>query len=163
MKKVESGHFVKVDYTGKLDNGDVFHTTENAQPVEVEVGAGKLIKGFESALIGMAQNEKKTFELTPEQCFGPRDENMVQSFNRSELPDDFKPSVGDVVALTTPQGQQVPAKVQEIDDEKITVDMNHPLAGQALSFDVEVLEINEETSEPACAPSSCGCSCTSCG
>jgi len=159
MKKVETGHFVKLDYTGKLDNGDVFHTTQNAQPAEIEVGAGRLLKGFENALVGMAQNEKKSFDLTPEEGFGPIDETMVQSFNRSDLPDDFQPKIGDVVALSTPDGGQVPAKVKEMDDEKITVDLNHPLAGQALSFDVEVIEINNESTEPACTPSSCGSGC----
>jgi peptidylprolyl isomerase len=163
MKKVETGHFVKVDYTGKLDNGEVFHSTQNAQPVEIEVGAGRLIKGFEDALVGMAQNEKKSFDLTAEEGFGPRDENMMQTFNRSDLPGDFQPKIGDVVALSTPQGGQVPAKVKEMDDEKITVDLNHPLAGQDLSFDVEIIEINEEaTEQPACTPSSCGggCACS---
>ena len=159
MKKVETGHFVKVEYTGKLDNGEVFHSTQNAQPVEIEVGAGKLIKGFEDALVGMAQNEKKSFDLPAEEGFGPRDENMMQTFSRSDLPGDFQPKIGDVVALSTPQGGQVPAKVKEMDDEKITVDLNHPLAGQALSFDVEIIEINEESTEPACTPSSCGGSC----
>ena len=162
MKKVETGHFVKVDYTGKLDNGEVFHTTQNAKPVEIEVGAGRLIKGFEEALVGMEANEKKSFDLTAEEGFGPRDENMMQTFNRADLPNDFQPKIGDVVALSTPQGGQVPAKVKEMDDEKITVDLNHPLAGQALSFDVEIIEINEESTEPACTPSSCGggCACS---
>jgi peptidylprolyl isomerase len=160
MKKVETGHFVKVEYTGKLDNGDVFHSTQNAQPVEIEVGAGKLIKGFEDALVGMAQNEKKSFDLTAEEGFGARDENMMQTFNRSDLPDDFQPKIGDVVALSTPQGGQVPAKVKEMDDEKLTVDLNHPLAGQALSFDVKIVEINEKSTEPVCTPSSCGGSCS---
>ena len=162
MKKVETGHFVKVEYTGKLDDGEVFHSTQNAQPVEIEVGKGRLIKGFEDALVGMAQNEKKSFELTPEEGFGSRDENMTQTFNRSDLPDDFQAKLGDVVALSTPQGGQIPAKVKEMDDEKITVDLNHPLAGKALSFDVEIIEINEEASEPACTPSSCGggCACS---
>jgi peptidylprolyl isomerase len=162
MKNVKTGHFVKVDYTGKLDNGDVFHTTQNGQPVEVEVGAGRLIKGFEDALLGMAESEKKSFALSPEEGFGPRDENLVQSFERSDLPGDFQPKIGDVVALSTPDGGQVPATVKHTDDKKITVDLNHPLAGQALSFDVEVLTISDKPTTPACTPSTCGNGCCSC-
>ena len=86
MKKVENGHFVKVDYTGTLENGDVFDSSRNAHPIEVEVGARRVIKGFEDALIGMAKEEKKTITLSPEEAYGPRNESLEQTFMRSELP-----------------------------------------------------------------------------
>lgn len=162
MKRVENGHFVKVDYTGKMENGDVFHTTANGEPVEIEVGAGKIIRGFEDELIGMSENEKKTFTLAPEKGFGPRDENLTHEYTRSDLPPDVEPKVGDVVGLQTPEGAQVPARVTYVDDEKVSLDLNHPLAGQALSFDVKVLEINDEPAQSACSPSSCGSCCSSC-
>jgi len=160
MKKVENGHFVKVDYTGTLENGDVFDSSRNSHPIEVEVGAGGVIKGFENTLIGMGENEKKTFTLSPEQAYGHRNESSEQSFMRSELPQGFDPQVGQVLALQNPQDGQSPARVKHTDDEKITMDLNHPLAGQTLTFEIEVLEINDQPSPSSCTPSAC-CSCGS--
>lgn len=159
MKKVENGHFVKVDYTGTLENGETFDSSRGAQPIEVQMGAGTVIKGFEDALMGMAESETKTFTLTPEQAYGERREDLEQTFMRSELPDGFDPQVGQVLALRNPQGGQIPATVKLADAEKITVDLNHPLAGKTLTFDIEVVKINEESSQPSCSPSAC----SSCG
>jgi len=155
MKKVENGHFVKVDYTGTLESGDIFDSNRNTHPIEVEVGAGRVIKGFEAALVGMAENEKKTLTLSPEEAYGHPNESMDQSFMRSELPEGFDPQVGQVLALQNPQGGQMPAKVKHADDEKITVDLNHPLAGETLTFEIQVLEINDEPSLSSCTPSAC--------
>jgi len=162
MKKVENGRFVKLDYTGTLKNGDVFDSSRNAHPIEVEVGAGRVIKGFEDALLGMAEKEKKTFTLSPEEAYGPRNESMEQSFMRSELPQGFDPQVGQVLALRNPQGGQLPAKVKHADEEKITVDLNHPMAGKTLTFEVEVLEINDAPSPSSCTPSTCSSCGTTC-
>jgi peptidylprolyl isomerase len=162
MKKVENGHFVKVDYTGTLENGDIFDTSKNSHPIEVEVGAGKVIKGFEDALVGMGKDEKKTFTLTPAEGYGERDEKLEHSFMRSDLPDGFDPRVGQILALQHPQGAQVPAKVKYTDAEKITVDLNHPLAGETLTFQIEVVEINDEATQPTCTPSACNTCCTTC-
>jgi peptidylprolyl isomerase len=161
MEKVENGHFVKVDYTGTLENGNIFDSSRNGQPIEVEVGAGRVIKGFENALVGMAKTEKKTVTLSPEEAYGPRNEDLEQSFTRAELPPGFDPKVGQVLALQNPQGGQFPAKVKEADKEKVTVDLNHPLAGETLTFEIEVLEINDEASPCECTPSACsGCGTT---
>jgi peptidylprolyl isomerase len=124
------------------------------------VGAGRVIKGFEDALLGMAEKEKKTFTLSPEEAYGHRDEKMEQSFMRSELPEGFDPEVGQVLALRNSEGGQMPATVKQKDDEKVTVDLNHPLAGKDLTFEIKVLEINKEASATSCTPSACGtCSC----
>jgi peptidylprolyl isomerase len=155
MKKVENGHFVKVDYTGTLENGDIFDSSRNAQPIEVQVGTGRVIKGFEDALVGMAEKDKKTFTLSPGEAYGNRNEELEQTFMRSQLPEGFDPKVGQVLALRNPHGGQVPARVKHADDEKITVDLNHPLAGETLTFEIEVLEINDEATEPSCTPSAC--------
>ncbi len=163
MKRVENGHFVKVDYTGTLENGDTFDSSRNSHPIEVEVGKGRVIKGFEDALIGMAENEKKTFTCSPKEAYGHRNESLEQSFMRSELPQGFDPQVGQVLAVRNPQGGQFPARVKHTDDEKITMDLNHPLAGKTLTFDIQVLEINDEPSLPSCSPtacSSCGSTCS---
>ena len=107
----------------------------------------------------LAESETKTFTLTPEQAYGERRDDLEQTFMRSELPDGFDPQVGQVLALRNPQGGQIPATVKLADAEKITVDLNHPLAGKTLTFDIEVVKINEESSQPSCSPSACG----SCG
>ncbi len=156
MKKVENGHFVKVDYTGTLENGDVFDSSRIKHPIEVEVGAGRVIKGFEDALLGMAKEEKKTITLSPEEAYGPRNESLEQTLMRSELPEGFDPQVGQVLALQNPQGGQFPAKVKHADEEKVTVDLNHPMAGKTLTFEVEVVEINDVPSPSSCTPSACG-------
>jgi peptidylprolyl isomerase len=159
MKKVEDGHFVKVDYTGTFEDGETFDTSRGAHPIEVHIGQGGVIKGFEDALMGMAVKETKTFTLAPEEAYGPRRDDLEQTFQRSELPEGFDPQVGQVLALRNPQGGQIPATVKHADDEKVTVDLNHPLAGKSLTFDIEVVEINNESSQPACEPSAC----SSCG
>ena len=156
MEKVESGMFVSVNYTGSLANGEVFDSSEGGQPLEIQMGAGQLISGFETELMGMALNEKKTFTLSPGEAYGDRNESLEQSFGRSELPEGFEPQVGQVLALRNPEGGQVPAKVKHTDDKKITVDLNHPLAGETLTFEIEVLEINDEASPSLCSPSACG-------
>jgi peptidylprolyl isomerase len=161
MKKVENGHFVKVDYTGTLENGETFDSSRGGHPIEVQIGAGGVIKGFEDALMGMAEKESKTFTLSPEEAYGHRRDDMEQTFSRTELPQGFDPQVGQVLALQNPQGGQIPATVKHADDEKIMVDLNHPLAGKSLTFDIEVVEINDESSQATCDPSACsGCGST---
>lgn len=162
MKTVENGHFVKVEYTGTFENGETFDSNRNGHPMEVEVGAGRVIKGFEDALIGMAEKEQKTFTLPPEEAYGHRNNDLEQSFMRTELPEGFDPKVGQVLALRHPDGGQIPARVKYADDEKITVDLNHPLAGKTLTFDVQVVEINTEPSAPSCEPSACSSCGTTC-
>ena len=162
MQKVEDGMFVSVNYTGTLDNGDVFDTSEGRQPLEFKTGAGQLIKGFEDAIMGMSLNEKKEFTLTPQEAYGERDENQTHEFPRGELPDGVDPKVGDTVAFTTPEGQQIPARLIEMDDEKLTFDLNHPLAGLSLTFAIEVVGISDT---PTQQPQGCGggCDCSSGG
>jgi peptidylprolyl isomerase len=162
MSKVENGKFVTVNYKGTLNNGEVFDTSEGAQPMEVMVGGGQVIQGFEQALMGMALNETKAFTLEPDQAYGHRDEEQLHTFSRQEVPEEMNPQVGDVIGLQTPDGQQIPAKIAEADDEKVVVDLNHPLAGETLNFEIEVTGINDEpTQQAAGCGSGCssGCSC----
>jgi peptidylprolyl isomerase len=160
LEKVENGMFVSVDYKGSLQNGEVFDTSQGRQPLEIQLGAGQLIKGFEKELLGMAVNEKKVFTLQPEDAYGHKDENLTQSFPRSEVPPEMKPKVGMTVGLHTPEGRQVPARIIHVDDEKLTMDLNHPLAGESLTFEIEVKGIS---STPTQTPTACGsgCSCSS--
>ena len=146
MDKVEKGKFVKVDYEGRLDNGEVFDSSQDGQPLELQVGGGQIIKGFEEQLQDMELREKKTFTLNPEEAYGNRDENQLHTFSRSEVPEEMNPQIGDMIGLQTPDGQQIPATIAEADEEKIVVDLNHPLAGKALTFDIEVVNISDQPS-----------------
>lgn len=148
MDKVENGKFVSVDYEGRLDNGEVFDSSQDSQPLEVQVGSGQIIKGFEENLVGMGIREKKTFTLPPEEAYGNRDENQLHTFSRSEVPEEMDPKVGEMIGLQTPDGQQIPATIAEADEEKVVVDLNHPLAGKSLTFDIEVVNISDSPTQP---------------
>ena len=149
MQKVEDGMFVSVTYKGTLDNGEVFDTSEGRPPLEFKTGAGQLIKGFEDAVMGMELNEKKAFTLSPAEAYGDRDENQKHEFPRNDLPDGVDPQIGDTVALTTPEGQQIPARLIAMDDDNLTFDLNHPLAGQSLTFAIEVVGISNTPTQKA--------------
>lgn len=156
MDKVEDGHFVSVHYEGTLESGEVFDSSEGRHPMEVEIGAGKVIPGFEKALMGMALKEKKNFTLEPEEAYGYRDDSLTHSFERAEIPAGVDVEVGQTVALSSRDGQQVPAQIVEANDQKVVVDLNHPLAGKTLTFDIEVVGIS---SSPTQQPSGCGGGC----
>ena len=156
MELVENGAYVSVAYTGTLQNGEVFDTSRDRKPLEVHMGAGSMIPGFEAALLGMALNEKKTFTLEAEKAYGLRDEKLMREVPRNAVPDELVPEVGRLVALQTPQGQQIPAKITKIDEQNIMLDLNHPLAGEALTFEVEVVGISPN---PTQVQEGCGCGC----
>jgi peptidylprolyl isomerase len=156
MKTVEKGQFVKLHYTGTFDDGEVFDSSQGCKPFEVQVGAGQVIKGFDDALMGMALNEKKTFTVKAAEAFGERDDNLKQEFSRADLPDGFDPQVGEVLMLENAQCGEIPGTVHQVEADKVIVDLNHPLAGKDLTFNIEVLEIADQASPSACG---CGCSC----
>ncbi|MCG8472782.1 MAG: peptidylprolyl isomerase [Desulfobacterales bacterium] len=158
MEKVENGLFVQVAYKGTLSNGDVFDSSEGRDPLEVKIGEGQLIPGFEAALMDMKIGDKKTFTLAPEEAYGERSDERTMDFPAADVPPGMNPEVGQTIALSTPDGQQVPATITLVDDEKVVVDLNHPLAGESLTFEIEVMGItNEPTQQPegGCAPSDC--------
>jgi len=142
MKTVQQGDMVKVHYTGKLDNGDIFDSSRDRAPLEVTIGQGQLIEGFERALIGMAVNESKDVRLSPQEAYGERDEEAMRTLDRDEVPAGLEIEVGQMVSLRTPQDRRVPAKVVHMDDSSITLDLNHPLAGETLNFSLEVVAID---------------------
>ena len=109
--------------------------------------------------MGMSLNEKKVFTLDPEDAYGQKDGSLTHSFPRADVPAEINPEVGQTVALATQEGQQVPALITEVDDEKVVVDLNHPLAGETLTFDIEVVGISATpTQDPAGCGSGCACS-----
>jgi peptidylprolyl isomerase len=163
MQKVENGLFVSVGYTGTLASGEEFDSSKGREPLEVQIGAGGVIPGFESALMGMSLNETKTFTLSPEEAYGQRDESRTYNFPKSDIPEGMEPQVGQILGLTNSEGQQVPARVERIEDETVVFDLNHPLAGESLTFEVEVVGISEtatQQNDGCCSHGSAGgCDC----
>jgi peptidylprolyl isomerase len=168
MEKVKSGVFVSVDYTGTLDNGDVFDSSVGRQPLEVQMGSGSVLPGFESALMGMSLNETKTFTLSPEDAYGHRDESRMHNFPKSDIPAGMEPEVDQILMLSTQQGQQIPARVDSVDEEKATFDLNHPLAGKSLTFNIKVMGISKTATQqhggcsPHCSSGECDCGSSGC-
>lgn len=142
MSQVKQNDKVKVHYTGKLANGEVFDSSLERDPMEFEVGKGQLIPGFENGVIDMKVNEKKTIEVPSDEAYGEPRKELVQEVPKDRLPEDIKPEVGMGLVSTTPEGQEIQLVVKEVKDEAIVVDGNHPLAGQDLTFEVEVIDIN---------------------
>lgn len=157
MVKVEKGKFVKLHYTGKYEDGEVFDSSSGSAPLEVHMGSNQVIPGFEQALEGMTANEKKTFTLQPSEAYGERQEELVQNFNLSDFPQDFSPEVGQVLILQTSEQEQFPATVKALQEDSVLLDLNHPLAGRTLTFDIEVVAVNDQPSASGCG---CGCSCS---
>jgi peptidylprolyl isomerase len=156
LEIVENGKFVSVEYTGTLENGEVFDTSVGRQPLEIHMGAGEMIPGFEAQLMGMAINGKKEFTLTPEEAYGQVNEALMQFVPRSEAPPDMDVKIGMVVGFITPDGHRVPARVVEIDDTQFKMDLNHPLAGKSLTFAIEVVGISDTPTQESCGDS-CDC------
>ncbi len=142
--KVKEKMKVKVEYTGKLENGDVFDSSKkHGQPIEFEVGASQVIPGFEKAILGMEKGEKKEVTLPPSEAYGDRKEELVHKFPKSQFPQGQDYKEGGVVGVTVPTGQQVPATIVKVEDDSITLDMNPPLAGKTLIFELEVVGIEK--------------------
>ncbi len=143
MSQVKENNTVKVHYTGKLSDGQVFDSSEGKEPLEFTLGKGQIIPGFEKGLIDMKLNEKKTITIAKEEAYGDINDNLRQEVKRSELPEDIKPEVGMGLVSKSPDGQEMNLLVVEVKDESIVIDGNHPLAGKDLIFDLEVVEIKD--------------------
>jgi FKBP-type peptidyl-prolyl cis-trans isomerase 2 len=138
---IQDGDTIKIDYTGTLDDGSVFDSSANHdQPLEFTVGAGQVIPGFEEAVRGMEKGEEKHFRIEPAEAYGEYDECLAQQVPRNIIRSDMNMEEGMMLLVKTPDGQEIPARVSKIGDEEITLDMNHPLAGKALNFNIKVIE-----------------------
>ncbi len=142
MSKAKAGDQVKVHYTGRLSDGTVFDSSEGRAPLEFEVGAGMMIKGFDAAVNGMQVGEKVTAEIVAAEAYGESNPDLIIDVPRTNLPPDLNPEVGQQLAMSQPNGQQVPVKVAEVHDDKVVIDANHDLAGKDLIFDIELVSIN---------------------
>ena len=139
--KTKNGDRVKVHYTGKLENGEVFDSSRDRQPLEFTVGEGNVIAGFDKAVLDMEIGDKKSVEVAPDEAYGSRNEELVVAVERSEFPDHIEPSVGQRLQMQQPEGGTVELVITDMNDETITLDANHPLAGMTLLFEVEMMEI----------------------
>jgi FKBP-type peptidyl-prolyl cis-trans isomerase 2 len=140
-EKVKKGDTIRVHYTGKFEDGKEFDSSLNRQPLQFEVGAGRVIKGFEDAVIGLQAGEKKTVTVSAEDAYGSFDENLLIEIPKKNVPEGVNPEVGMRLQLVNQQGQAAHVVVTEILDKTVRLDANHPLAGKTLVFDLEVLEI----------------------
>lgn len=139
--KAQAGDVVKVHYTGKLDDGTVFDSSVEREPLQYKIGDGQLIPDFENAAVGMEVNETKTIMIPAENAYGPRLDERVIPVSRSQVPPDMELKVGDTIEVGTRDGQRLLVKVAALDDENVTLDTNHALAGEDLTFDITLVEI----------------------
>lgn len=141
MQQVKEGDQVRVHYTGKLVNGEQFDSSAGREPLEFTVGAGQMIKGFDAALPGMSIGEKKTINIPAAEAYGEKDPTAIIRFPKENVPADMKLEPGMQLTLSNEQGQPFPVVVTAIEEDAIVLDANHFLAGEALVFDIELVEI----------------------
>ncbi len=144
MNQAKNGDTVQVHYTGRLSDGTVFDSSRGRQPIEFTIGESNIIPGFEQAIIGMQPGESKTERIASEEAYGPRRDDMIIEVDRSRLPTDVDPKVGEPLQIRSPDGRTAPAIIHEVNEGSVKIDANHPLAGQDLIFDIELVEIAGE-------------------
>ncbi|WP_138430007.1 FKBP-type peptidyl-prolyl cis-trans isomerase [Fodinibius saliphilus] len=142
MSKVKDGDTVKVHYTGTLtEEGTVFDSSEDREPLEFTLGEGQLIPGFEQAVIGMEVGDDTTVEIESEDAYGQRREDLELEVAKSDLPDNIEPQVGMQLQMQQQEnGQAIPVQITAVEDEFVKLDANHPLAGKDLTFEIELVE-----------------------
>ena len=141
MQEAKKGDKVKVHYHGKLTNGETFDSSAGREPLEFEVGSGSVIKGFDEGVSGMKVGEKKTINIPVDEAYGQRSEDMLIEFPKDRFPTDMEIKEGMQLMMSNGTGQNIPVIVTEVKDDAVILDANHPLAGQELVFDIELVEI----------------------
>lgn len=140
---VKEGSIVKVEYEGRFENDEVFDSSamHNNEPLGFQVGAGMVVPGFEKAVVGMKKGEEKEFTLKPEDAYGMPNPQAIQKFPRENFPSEAKE--GMMIGVSAPNGQQFPAKIVKIEEDSVTLDLNHPMAGKVLIFKVKMIDFEE--------------------
>ncbi len=141
MTQAKHGDTVKVHYTGKLDDGTVFDSSSDRDPLEFTIGSGNIIPGFERAVVGMTPGDSKTETIPTDDAYGPYMEEMVVTIDRQQMPAEMEPEVGQQLHIQQPDGNVLPVIVTDVSSSTVTLDANHPLAGEDLTFDIRLVEI----------------------
>ncbi|MBW2038106.1 MAG: peptidylprolyl isomerase [Deltaproteobacteria bacterium] len=141
MTKAKEGDTVKIHYTGKLKDGSIFDSSRDGDPLELILGAGQVIPGFEEAVVGMSPSDSKTFEILAEEAYGPYREELLVEIDKEQVPEDLNLEIGQQLVLRQAEGQMVRVMVTDISEATVTLDANHPLAGEDLTFEVQLVEI----------------------
>ncbi len=141
MTQVKSGDTVRLHYTGTLTDGTEFDSSAGRDPLEFTVGTGQIIPGRDQAIPGMEVGDKKVVEVPADEAYGQPHPNARQDIPRSEIPEDIPLEVGVQLQMQAPDGQAIPVRVVAVTDETVTLDANHPLAGQDLTFAIELVSI----------------------
>ena len=142
MAQAKSGDNVKVHYTGKLDDGTVFDSSAEREPLQFSLGSGNVIPGFEEAIVGMTPGESKTATIPAEQAYGPQRDELVITVENEQIPSDLSVEVGQQLQISQNNGEVIPVMVTDVSDSKVTLDANHPLAGEQLTFYIQLVELN---------------------
>ena len=142
MTQAKSGDTIRIHYKGTLQSGEVFDSSEGRDPLEFTLGSGMIISGLDQAIHGMIAGEKKVAEIPCLEAYGPLNPAARQPVPRTEFPDDIPMEVGVQLQMQSPEGQVIPVKILELTETELTLDANHPLAGQVLTFDFEVVGID---------------------
>ncbi|MDQ6608674.1 MAG: peptidylprolyl isomerase [Bacteroidota bacterium] len=141
MQQAKEGDKVKVHYHGRLQNGETFDSSKDRDPLEFTVGAGQMIKGFDEGVKGMQVGDKKTVEIGADDAYGQKEDSNLIEFPKDQFPPEMNPEPGHQLMLSNDQGQQFPVVIKEVKEASVILDANHPLAGQDLIFDIEMVEI----------------------
>jgi FKBP-type peptidyl-prolyl cis-trans isomerase 2 len=154
---IQKGDIIKVEYEGRLEDGTIFDSTElhDGLPLKFEVGNGKLIPGFDEAVVGKNVGDEFEIEIQPNKAYGNIDPTLSQTISREQFPKDITPEPGMMLRVDGPNSTYSVAWIKEVDDEFVTIDMNHPLAGKVLNFKVKIVETGCEPDPPE----TCGCGC----
>jgi FKBP-type peptidyl-prolyl cis-trans isomerase 2 len=145
MMQAKHSDTVKVHYTGKLEDGTIFDSSFDREPLEFTIGQEQVIPGFEQAVVGMNPGESKMIEIPAEQAYGPYRQDMVITVGRDQFPSDLEPEVGQRLQVRQADGQVSIVTVIQVDGDRVLLDANHPLAGQALTFEIELVDIDEDS------------------
>jgi peptidylprolyl isomerase len=141
MTQAKKGDTVNVHYTGKLEDGTVFDSSVDREPLQFTISEGRILPGFEQGVIGMKPGDTKKVSIPADKAYGLHRKDLVLVVDKSKIPSHLKPEVGQQLKLNQPDGRAVPVRVTDISPSKVTLDANHPLAGKDLTFEIELVEI----------------------
>ncbi|MGA7614790.1 MAG: peptidylprolyl isomerase [Thermoanaerobaculia bacterium] len=147
MPRAKDGDKVKVHYTGKFDDGRVFDSSQEREPLAITLGEGEVIPGFEDAIRGMEPGQTRSEHIPADRAYGPRREDMVVEVSRDSMPPEIKPEPGQWLQMQLADGRTTPVRVDEVTEEAVRLDANHPLAGKDLNFEINLIDIENDQNQ----------------